>query len=136
MQTLDPQEVNAFLPKDKWQISALGADELEQEEVAIEKVFGKLASTYPVEDWRTGAAPKLVRSIVAMHVAAWVYARQFSEDTANINSYASWLLRQADDLIAALISGAIRLEDDIWPHLEGDGSAVSGDPVFTMGMAW
>lgn len=134
MEAIVEQEVNAFLPKDKWQIENLGFDEFEQVTVATAKVFGLLKDIYPVQEWYTGDAPKLIRNIIAMHVAAWVYARQFSEDTANINSYASWLLRQAEQLLASVVSGAIQFEEVEWPY-DGasDGSTVSGDPIFTTG---
>lgn len=135
MQAITPQEVNAYLPKGKWQVSVSGDfSEPKLEENAKAQVLGKLASVYPVADWRTNEAPKLVRQIIAMYMAAWIYARQFGEDTANINSYASWLLRQAQDLVSSIVSGTLLLEEVTWVDVgTADDLLESGAPIFTTG---
>lgn len=133
MQAIMPQEINAYLPKDKWQVDTSGAfSETELEKNATSRTLGALSGVYPVDDWRAGEAPKLVRQVIAMHMAAWIYARQFSEDTADVNSHASWLLRQAESVLSGILTGAITLEETPW-SAESVGSAVSGDPIFTTG---
>jgi len=132
MQTISPQEVNAYLPKDKWQVDLDEFNEPDLEANAVGQVLGKLSFVYDVDDWRTGNAPVLVRQVVAMHIAAWIYARQFSEDTANVNSHASWLLRQAQVLLDAILSGTVVLEEEAI-IFESQGSVVSGPPIFTTG---
>jgi len=133
MQTISPQEVNAYLPKDKWQVDLDEFNEPDLEANAVGQVLGKLSFVYNVDDWRNVEAPALVRQVIAMHMAAWIYARQFGEDTANVNSYASWLLRQAQVLLDAILSGTVVLEEDVIVFDEDQGAAVSGPPIFTTG---
>lgn len=134
MEAITPQEVNAYLPTDKWAVDVTTYEEPELESNARAQVLGRLRSIYPVDDWTAtgGVAPALVRQVIAMYIAAWIYARQFSEDTANINSYASWLLRQAESIVTSLLNGDIAL-DDIERDVSSDGEAVSGPPIFTTG---
>lgn len=135
MESITPQEVNAWLPKNKWQVDAATYSEPELDENARARVLGRLSGTFPVEDWRTNDAPKLIRQIAAMHISAWIYARQYAEDAEDVESYPGWLLRQAENLLLAVLEGDISIEGEDM-IAESAASAVSGEPMFTTGDVW
>lgn len=133
MDPITATEVNAFLPKEKWQVDQYTYNEPQLNKLAVEKVLGKLKLVYPdeVQEWREGEAPKIVRSITAMHLAAWIYSRQFSEDATEENSYANWLLKEATRLLDDIIKGLMTIENVV-SHFGYNADVLESEPVFNM----
>jgi hypothetical protein len=96
----------------------------------------------------------MIKSIISMFVAGYLYNRQYSEDS-NVSTYGSWLLRYASNLLNMVQSGEIDLADadallnawqypQFWPtdvatdladpKLGGDVNDPAGAPrAFSMG---
>ena len=91
------------------------------------QVLARVSLSYDVDHWLDpGTTPKLVRQVIAMKYASWVYQRQYSEDASGLNDYALLLNAQAETIIDGIISGAIDL-----PEVVGVGGDVGGfEPAF------
>ena len=116
-------EVQGWLDTTKIQVSSADYDELE--DVARTQVYASIGALgVDTTTWTTAAAtPELVRKVVAMLTASWLYARLYSEDVNGVPAYSVWLESRANGLIASLIAGDIDI----------DGStttAASSGPVF------
>src|SRR5688500_1621113 len=75
-------------------------------------VISRLSSRLTTSAW-TGenSTPKLVKTLIAMYYASFVYDKVYSTDD-ELSAYAELLRRQADLNIEALLAGTITLPDD------------------------
>jgi hypothetical protein len=102
-------EVQAWLETTKMQLDAFDP---ELEATARTMVFGKVGATYDTTGWTDETdTPKLVRSIIAMYVAAWTYNRQYSEEDPDGSGYAKWLIGMADQALEGVASGNVNLPE-------------------------
>lgn len=121
MTAISIEDVQTWLPEDKFDESA-GLDTNLVDQVAIE-VYSQLATAYDTTLWiAPEATPLLVRRIISMLYAAWVYDRAFSADNNDINGYATLLRDQANLLLAGVIGGTLPLEDSDDPFSGADGT--------------
>lgn len=140
-------KINQFLPREKLGLdtstdstTGQAADHdviSDLEETARDIVFSKLATEYDVSDWSNGptSPPSLVRNILGLLVAGWVYDRQFSEETTEGQSYGQRRVREAYALLDELLDGVLVLDgvDRLDADAEPDASILETAPVFTMG---
>lgn len=85
------------------------ADITSFEAIATAVVFGALSRKYNTTVWvHTGSTPPLVKAIMAMLVAAYIYQRSYS-DNADLSSYGTWLEGKALRLLTGLETGAVLL---------------------------
>lgn len=115
-------EVQGWLDESKIQVASGDYDELE--DVARTQVFAALAGLdVDTTTWITAeATPELIRKIVAMLTAAWLYARLYSEDVEGTPRYTVWLESKALSLVASVIAGDI--------DIEGSSGTIDNTPLF------
>lgn len=117
-------EVQAWLESTKLR---LGHDDELPEEVHLSRmVLSKLATRFDISAWvDETTTPDLVRTIIAMLVAAARYNKQYSEsDSQAGNPYANKLEGLAYDMLEQLITGEMLLTDAT------DGPGVEGTVAF------
>lgn len=102
-------ELQAWLEETKLDVPSV--DE-QLDATARDEVFGALSNVYDVTGWvDTATTPSLVRRIMAMLIAAYLYRRQYSEDSDENPGYAVWLEGKAMALLAGVMDGSIDLTD-------------------------
>jgi hypothetical protein len=144
------EEAQAWSEPTKGTLSDLDAALLIQVE---DQVMSMLASSkYDISLWIDAAStPGLVRSIIAMDYVAWLYDRQYSEDSDEGNAWAKMLRATVLANINGILDGTFTL-DGIPVVAEGQGTASfypndessaacptwgdtsTGPPKFSMGM--
>jgi hypothetical protein len=146
-------EAQAWLQATKLDLSSL---ESALEQHASGNIISKLA--YVFEDAQTtwldaASTPKLVRTLIAMYYASYLYDRAYADDATDTSNYAFILRRGADAVVNGLISGAIILEEDptaadpfgqpaYFPTDQSSANPASSDfpsdgpPSFTMGQVF
>ena len=119
------EEVNAWLEPTKLSVTTI---EVELETQVANMIMGQLGGSFDTSVWTNNTnTPKLIRTIIAMHYAAWVTDRAFSDSSDELNAYAQLLRSMADANIAGLIAGVLTY-DDIPPT--GDGTDISSPAFF------
>ena len=115
-------DAQAWLDGTKLTIASLEPALLAQVE---SQVVSNLDSAFDVTTWVDDTnTPSIVKTIIAMNYAAWLYDRQYSEDQESGNDYAALLRAQAAALQAGLIDGSI-----IIPNQPADAGP-SDSPAF------
>jgi hypothetical protein len=116
------EDVQAWLETTKMTVSSL---DIELEQQIASETLGALQGKYPsyVSSWVDATStPVIVKKVIAMQLAAWMYLRQYSESDDSV-PYANLLLQKAGELLAGLSSGATDI-------IEVPGLPTSGQPVF------
>jgi hypothetical protein len=117
-------EVNAWLEPSKLSVTTI---ETELETQVVNLILGQLSGSFDTSGWTSNTnTPKLIRTIISMHYAAWLTDRAFSDSSDELNSYATLLREMANANIAGLLSGTLTYEDI--PPLSGEGDITS--PAF------
>ena len=141
------QELQAWLEETKLDVPSV--DE-QLDATARDEVFGALSAVYDVTGWvSTETTPSLVRRIMAMLIASYLYRRQYSEDSDENPGYAVWLEGKAHALLVGVIDGSIDLTDvdeipasasvpTFWPNDVADivGSEEYSPARFRMGQVF
>jgi hypothetical protein len=146
MARIEKSDVQAWVEHTKLTVEALDPAMLSQLEA---KVLGQLGGSFDTSSWTTPTnTPTLVKSVIAITYASWLYNRAYSEDQEALNDYALWLLAQANDLMTGILSGSIILDGVPVPSTGGpsfypndESSALDptcddpslGGPKFSMG---
>jgi len=108
MARVEKADVQAWVERTKLTVEALDDAMLSQLEA---QVMGQLGGSFDTSGWTSPTnTPVLVKSVIAIKYASWLYNRAYSEDQESLNDYALWLLAQANDLLAGILSGSIILE--------------------------
>jgi hypothetical protein len=138
-------KINQFLPIDKLSLDTtvdvdtqlpVDHDKIaDLESTARDIVFGNLAETYDVNDWYGGptSPPSIVRNVLGMLVAGWVYDRQFSEEAATGNSYGQRRIREAYGIMQSIMDGTITFGEEMLDLPHRTGGVLETDPMFTIG---
>jgi hypothetical protein len=136
-------DINTHLPQDKLHVQDAN-EQVQKHQVDVDRVIkGYLSSTFqPVTlaEWADPAStPGFIRSIAGRLVAAWHYARMYSEDVADWDrTYPQRLYNEAMAMLEEVRSGAVDLGlDDEAATAFGSGffyPTKDTEPVFTMGM--
>lgn len=137
-------DINTHLPLDK--IGATdGSEEIQKHQVDVERVIkGYLSSTYTAATlaaWADPATtPGYIRSIAGRLIAAWHYARKYSEDNPDWDkTYPQLLYNEAMKMLEMVRAGEV----DLGIPGEEAGTQFSSnffyptkdtEPVFTMDM--
>lgn len=103
-------DVQPWFETTKMAISSLDAD---RESQISSQVFGRLALVFPTEvlTWiDTNTTPQLVKSIISMLYAGWLYDTTYSENPDD-NGYADRLRANAQTLIDGIVEGTTILTD-------------------------
>lgn len=109
MSVVTEQQVQQWLGSYKITIDDVD-DELEN--TAKTQVFSALSSRYSTSEWVSYATtPKLVQQVISMLIAAWLYARIYSEDDVSISSYATSLEARANALLQSIANGQMLLAE-------------------------
>jgi len=143
------EKINQFLPQDKLGLNTAIDSETgvavdhskvaDFEETARDIVFGQLGALYNTNEWSDGptSAPSLVRNILGMLVAGWVYDRQFSEEATNAGGYGQRRVREAYGLMNSILDGTIDLIGfDQLVNPAREASVHESEPVFVMDEAF
>lgn len=109
-------------------------------------VFSQVSSRYDTSGWvDVSTTPPLIRSVVSMFIAGWIYNRAYSEATQDSNSWGNYLLSSAALIISGIVNGAVDIPDqdpDLSPLAQPiffpDDASTQSDPdnfgiKFTMG---
>jgi hypothetical protein len=100
---ISQQDAQAWLEKSKLTLSSL---ESGLEGQIATQVLGRIAQAYDTSAWvDSSTTPPMVRSIIAMYYAAWLYSKTYSEDETGSNWYADQLRTMADALVLGIIDG-------------------------------
>lgn len=152
MSNIDIPEAQAWCEGTKLNLGTALDGELEAS--ISTQVIGRIAQVYDTSSWTDASTtPKLVRSVIAMLYASWIYSRQYSETVGpGVTTYGDLLRQNAEALIQGILSGAITLSDstpttDVGVPLfypTDDSSALDptsddtslGPEKFTMGVIW
>lgn len=116
------EDVQAWLETSKLSITSLDI-ELEQQITA--ETLGALQAAYPSEvtSWvDANTTPVIVKKIIAMQIAGWMYLRAYSESDED-GLYGDKLLEKAAVLLAAIVEG-------ITDIVEVPGAPIVGQPLF------
>jgi hypothetical protein len=116
------EDVQAWLETTKMPVNSIDI-ELEQQIAA--ETLGALQGSYSssIGSWTDATnTPVIIKKIIAMQIAGWMYLRQYSE-TDDGNPYAYRLISKAAELLAGLAAGTVDI-------VEVPGSPTSGQPVF------
>lgn len=115
-------EANAWLQGTKLTLSAL---EDATEGHASGNILGRLSQVFDTSTWvDTTNTPKLVRTIISMYYASYLYDRAYADDASDTSNYAFILRRNADNLVSGLLAGNIILPED------PEAADVLGQPSF------
>jgi hypothetical protein len=104
-----PAEVQAWLEETK-----LPLVEIDQglHEAARVLVFSHLAEVYDTSGWTTSTnTPSLVRQVVAIYIAAWVYNRAYSSVSIEGPTYGDKLIAMAESILVSIVNGNADLTD-------------------------
>lgn len=87
-------------------------------------VLARIASTYDVSTWVSSlTTPVIVKTIISMFYAAWLYNRLYSDDNDDTNAYADKLMEMAEAALSNILDGTTEI-----PGVEPTGDA--GSPSF------
>lgn len=120
MPVIDILDINQWLGTNKLEVASLTGTIAELEDTQRAYVFGRLFSTYEdaIVGWTTvGNTPTVVKAVVAMRVAGHIYIRQYAEEASTWASYGQYLLRESEDWIKKLLSGALDIDGLDYPVL-------------------
>ena len=144
-------EVNAWLEATKLNLSSVDAT---LEGHSSEIVIDRLAAVFNVSTWvNESTTPKLVRTLISMYYASYIYDRAYADDATDTSNYAFILRRQADAIIIGLLAGTIIMPEDpvaatahidpaYFPNDLSSANSPSSDfpsdgpPSFTMGQVF
>lgn len=116
-------EIQQWLEATKLNVSSVDAQlELSARNIA----FNKLSQIYDTTVWTNIATtPALIRQVISMLVAAWIYNRAFSQEDSEGSGYAAWLEDKAMGLLESISTGALDL-----PEVVGIVTSVSGPSFY------
>jgi len=122
-------EVQQWLERTKLDLGGgpgFPADYQDLENAAKQQVFGEVSQLYDTSAWIDAAStPKLIRQVVSLFVAGWIYDRAYSEeDNSGGPTYGTKLEGMALTLLAGIADGTTQLEE-----IPLDSSAIN-DPSF------
>ena len=136
-------DINTHLPQDKLHVQDAN-EQVDKHQIDVDRVIkGYLSSTYSPATLAAWAepvdTPGFIRSIAGRLVAAWHYARMYSEDIPDWDrTYPQRLYNEAMKMLEEVRSGVVDLD---LPEEAGTqfGSSFfyptkETEPVFTMGM--
>jgi len=106
-------EIQQWLERTKLTIES-PSEYTDLETTAVTAVFSALKDQYAVDTWVSEVTtPDLVRKILSMLVASWIYRRSYTDQArqVGIKAYDDWLESLAYDLLGGLVSGSNSLEE-------------------------
>lgn len=100
-------EVQQWLEITKFEVTYINT-ELEVAQFAT--VSTALVERYPVDTWINEATtPDMIRSLVSMLIAGFMYNAQNAENASDAGSWGTWLINYANKCIASLAGGKTQL---------------------------
>ena len=119
---INAQDIQTWLDGTKLTVATV---EIGLEEVAKTEIFSAVALQYVTTGWiDESTTPLLIRQLIGMQVAAWLYRRAYSETELASPNYADILEQHIASIIAGIIMGTIDLIDV--PGVVG----VAGGPTY------
>lgn len=87
-------------------------------------IIARIGTIYDTSGWTTSVnTPQIVKTIIAMYYAAWMYNKQYSDDNDDTNAYADKLMAMADAMLQNILDGTTEI-----PGI--DPTTDSGAPSF------
>ena len=125
-------DINQFLPDRLKLDSVSGITTLATS--AKSHVYSKVALAYDTTSWTDETnTPDLIRSLISMFIAAWLYNKEYADGATEAGSYGRWLYNQAEVIRNGLYNGTLIIED-VDPKFDRTQPGVfETDPVFEMG---
>jgi hypothetical protein len=110
---VSPAEVQQWLHISRIVVTGQEDGFAEQDETARALVYGALGARYDTAQWTdSDHTPVLVRQVMSMLVAAWLYKKTFAESTSTSSSnYGVRLQNDANSLLDQLLSREVLLID-------------------------
>lgn len=136
---VDLGELNQYLAKGKLTFSQADLDdEADMEMTQSRIIFGRLSRAYDTTEWVDSATtPSLIRSLIAMRMAAYVWLRAHGDIDKGLNSYGMLLLDQNDELLKMIEDGEIGLEGVTYDESASSSETYAfTDPNFTIGQVF
>jgi hypothetical protein len=105
---VEASEVQQWLQRSKLMVDSVDA---ELEATAWARVASALDTRFDTSTWLTAeTTPQLVRGVVSMFIAAWVYKRAFAESSVDVaGTYGTGLESSAMSLLGGLVDGSTSL---------------------------
>lgn len=126
------QEVNTWFNKT---VENLSLDDLLREsDLAQEYIIGKLKTRFDTSEWTTSSnTPTLVKTCIAMLIAAWRYRVLYTE-TTDENMFANTLENRVNKTIMGMMDGSIAVGTEIKQQLEFFFPNDTTKPIFSLDM--
>jgi hypothetical protein len=122
MSNIAVEDAQAWCQKNKLDLGSVLDGDLETQ--ISTHVIARISTTYDVSTWVTApTTPQLVKTIISMYYAAWMYRKLYSDDNGDSNAYATELMAAADAMLANILDGTTELPGII-PTVD------SGAPAF------
>jgi hypothetical protein len=132
-------DLNAWMAKQKLSLSQEDLDnEIALEFTQAAHIKGRLSQAYDTSVWvDTDSTPALVRAIIAMRMAGWIWLRKNADVNrgSGDNSFGRMLLAESDRLLTDIEQGTISLDGETY-NVDAALSETYDpviDPAFTMG---
>jgi len=112
------------------------SDFLRETALCEEEVIGMLVTRFDVSGWTTpDNTPTIVKTAIAMSVAAWRYRILYTETTDQA-MFARALSRKVKSLIEGMLDGSIAIDEEVKPEIKyfSPNKTTEPKPLFTMDM--
>jgi hypothetical protein len=122
MSNISISEAQAWCQKNKLDLGTTLDDELEKQ--VSSQVLTRVATAYDVSGWTdTYTTPEIIKTVIAMYYAAWMYDKLYSDDNDDTNAYADKLMQMAEAILLNILGGVTEIPG-VDPILD------SGSPAF------
>jgi|SRR5215831_14961791 len=143
------EDVQAWLPVDKFPVTTGNSDKAQVEAQRLIKAFlANVFTPVTLSGWDVPAnTPPIIRSIAGRLVAAYLYRESYSEDSTTVPEYAQTLYNEAIEMLGQIRAGTLIVTDasgnpladelsiafsaeDFWPN------NTTQPPFFAVGDVW
>jgi hypothetical protein len=122
MSNIIVREAQAWCQENKLDLGSSLDDELEKQ--VSSQVLTRVATAYNVSGWTdTYNTPEIIKTVIAMYYAAWMYNKLYSDDNDDTNAYADKLMAMAEAILLNILAGVTEIPG-VDPTLD------SGSPAF------
>lgn len=95
-------------------------------------VMSKLEAGFDISTWvDPTTTPEIIKSVIAMEYASFLYDKQYSEDSDDSNAWAARLDMMANDLIDGMLAGSVVIDGYVQAEEHSDPASYPTDKSST-----